>query len=126
MVARLVKGGNIYPRVAHRILVAICKYHIRGQLNAVVSLAEATATLRARAVSYADECPGGQLPSALQEVHGTMRSFGISKLKRMPVTTGSPHSMQIGMKNADHFRRLQKYRCLEKYRHNAAARYDGM
>jgi hypothetical protein len=54
-----------------------------------------------------------------------MRPVGISKLNRMPVTTGSPHSMQIGMKNSDHFRRLEKYRCLEKYRHNAAARYDG-
>jgi hypothetical protein len=49
-----------------------------------------------------------------------MRPYGISKLNRMPGTTGSPHSMQIGTEMRTIFRRL------EKYRHNAAARYDGM
>jgi hypothetical protein len=49
-----------------------------------------------------------------------MRLYGIPKLNRMPGTTGSPHSMQIRMKKADH------RWTLEKYRYNAAARYNGM
>ena len=57
---------------------------------------------------------------------GMMCLYGISKSNRMPGTTSSPHSMHFDTKNADFRRGLKEYHYVEKYRHNAAARYNGM